>query len=114
MQLNNIISNIKNYIYFNIDKYKNYYPYKLIGESKISTQNSTYVKYKDFGYNAVFEQPIKDLFENKDILYKFHPEDVSKITLIAFGEMFFYKNDETSIKQFEEIKEKIIKSIGGK
>jgi hypothetical protein len=112
MKLLDIIKNFNNYLHFRVDQYRNYYPCKLIGESKLSSEECTYVKYKHFGYSNVFEQPIKELFENKSLLYHFHPEDVSKITLIAFGEVFFSKNEKSAKKQFEKIKNKIIDSMG--
>ena len=80
-----------------------------MAEYRVDSLDQTIVKIKDFGRGTNFELSIQDIFDNKNLLEKFHPYDVSKIAFIAFGEIMFSLPREERKARFNQLRDKAIK-----
>jgi len=99
------------FFYFHSENRKNYYPCKLLPKYHLDEKNNLIIQYKTFGNRNYFEISIRDLFADKDLLAKFHPLEVSKITCIAMGEIIFSLPENQRENKFIKMKNKILKGI---
>ncbi len=66
------------------------------------------MKIRNFGNGRFIQCSIQDLYEDKALLEKFNPSDISKITFIAFGEVFFNIPECERLDRFCEIRDKAL------
>lgn len=105
-----IFKSIIDFFHYQSELNKNFYPCSLINEFTLDKKGNTIIKYKTFGHRCDFSIKLHDLFLDKQLLEKFHPIEISKITFLAFGEIFFSIPENERITKFNQIKEKILKN----
>ena len=88
------------FFHYHNETRKNFYPCKLTSEYYSDKDGNIIVQYKTFGKRNRYYIAIKDIFLDKKLLEKFSPPEVSKITLIAFGEIFFSTSSDKRENKF--------------
>ncbi len=110
-RIKNFLQKIVGFFYYQHEQRKNFYPCKLTSEFRYDAKGHTIIRYKTFGKKHEYEIKITKLFEDKHLLEKFHPIEASKITLIAFGELFFIDSGANNKTKFKQIRNKTLTSI---
>ena len=86
--------NLKNRLIYSVFYYhahrKNFFPCRLTGEYYIDKLGKTIVEIKDFGNAKHFYAHVKSIFDDNKFLEKFSANDVSRITMAAYNEIFFF------------------------
>ena len=90
-----------------IAEMRNHFPYKAVGQCT-KTPGDTIILYTILGKRDLYEIPIKDLMDNKELIAKFSPLQAAKLGAIALGDILFSLPEEDRKQRYEEIIEKML------
>lgn len=108
-----LIKTIINSVHYYRKYRKNFYSLRLLPTQRLTEDGKTMVKVRQFGNQNHFYMPVHELFDNDDLLEKFHPRDISRISLITFGELIFNNNRQEPLASFEKLRNDVMNSIEG-
>ena len=87
------------------------YPLRLLPDYRTNEKGEVIIKIRQFGNQSPMHLPVYEIYKSDQLLEKFHPRDISRISLLTLGELIFQKNNTSPERSFEQLKEKIFASM---
>jgi len=92
---------------YKLSEMRNVYTHKAVGQRE-GKNGKTLIRYTILGKRDLYDIPIKELMDNKELLERFHPCQTAKFGAIALGEVLFALPNEQRENLYNNIKEQML------